>query len=231
MSVTFVLIHSPLVGPYTWQRVATELREGGERVVVPELRSARRTEGHYWQSHVNAVVHSIAADDHPGQTVLVAYSGAGSLVPAILAQLGERVTGCILADAGLPHPGRSRFETFEDAAAVEQFRASARDGMLRPPWTEADLRPLIPDGGVRAAFFADIAPMAADVYEEAMPPIELPPAVRSAYLLFSEAYRSHFERARELGWSTAELSGGHFEMLARPDAVAGALRELASAMR
>jgi hypothetical protein len=33
----FVLVHSPSVGPSTWEQVADELREAGHDVVVPSL--------------------------------------------------------------------------------------------------------------------------------------------------------------------------------------------------
>lgn len=226
----FVLIHSPLVGPYTWAPVATRLRGVGETPIVPELRSPIGIAGSYWEHHVESimrVVDGVAADS---RLVLVAHSGAGCLLSAVCARVGHRVAACILADAGLPHPGNSRFETFEDAAAVQQFRASAHDGMLLPPWAEADLRPLIPDDAVRRAFFADIQPTALAVYEERMPAIEVPAGVLCGYLLFSPAYRSHFERAERLGWRTKELRGGHFEMLRRPEAVAAALVELSDSL-
>ena len=226
----FVLIHSPLVGPYTWEAVATSMRGMGETPVVPELRSPFGIEGRYWERHVESVARAVDGVGSDTPVVLVAHSGAGCLLPALCAHLGDRACACILADAGLFHPGSSRFGTFEDAAVLDQFRASAREGMLLPPWGEADLRPLIPDDAVRLAFLADIEPMALRVYEEPMPPLDIPDGMQRGYLLFSTAYRFHFERAKLLGWHTREFRGGHFEMLRRPEPVATALVELADAL-
>ncbi|WP_418907337.1 hypothetical protein [Glutamicibacter endophyticus] len=38
MSVTYLLVHSPLVGPATWDALAADLRADGHRVTIPDLR-------------------------------------------------------------------------------------------------------------------------------------------------------------------------------------------------
>src|SRR3954469_17423614 len=105
---TFVLIHSPLVGPLTWQPVADELRRMGAAVVVPSLRDADPHAGPYWQAHAHAVVDAINRLAPTEPPVLVGHSGAGVLLPAVRATLGRPVAAYIFADAGIPEDGKSR---------------------------------------------------------------------------------------------------------------------------
>src|SRR5262245_31375665 len=98
-----VLLHSPLVGPLTWDGVATELRAAGYPTTVPDLRGAY---------DAGAIAGAVArrlpakADD----IVLIGHSRAGPLLPAIASTLG-RVQSLIYVDARLPHPGVSWVDT------------------------------------------------------------------------------------------------------------------------
>src|SRR5262245_8795614 len=116
----FVLVHSPLVGPLTWSRVAEELRGLGEGVVVPVLPEA--LEAPAWQAAAGAVAE--AAPDAP--LVLVAHSGAGPLLPAVRMALGRRVPAAyIFVDAGIPRPETTRLEMLR-AEAPESGEALQR---------------------------------------------------------------------------------------------------------
>lgn len=224
----FVLVHSPLVGPYTWKLVGKALSHRGYAVATPELRSPAGATEPYWQLHTAVVANAAHTLPAASPLVIVAHSGAGALVPSSVDALRDRVAAAIFVDAGLPHPGRSRLETFEDAAMARQWRESARAGMLRPPWSDADLRPIVPANDVRAAFLADIEPSALETYTEPMSPSAMPADVTCAYLLFSPAYRPHFEQARRLSWPARDLPGNHFHMLVDPEAVATTLIDMAT---
>lgn len=76
MTETIVLVHSPLVGPATWQPVAEVLRQGGHQVVVPSLLDAI-TPPH----HGNFA--TAATEGVTGSAIVVGHSGAGVLLPAI----------------------------------------------------------------------------------------------------------------------------------------------------
>ena len=52
---SFVLVHSPSVGPATWAGVAGRLRESGHGVVVPSLLGVTDGEAPYWPGVVAAV--------------------------------------------------------------------------------------------------------------------------------------------------------------------------------
>ncbi|MGH9246305.1 MAG: alpha/beta hydrolase, partial [Acidimicrobiales bacterium] len=76
---TFVLVHSPLVGPFTWTLVADELRARGFLVTVPSLPEERREP--YWRHHAEAV--AVQAERAARPLVVVGHSGACPLLPAI----------------------------------------------------------------------------------------------------------------------------------------------------
>jgi pimeloyl-ACP methyl ester carboxylesterase len=145
----FVLLHSPLLGPMTWRPVAAELTRRGHAAEAPAWpRLSSVAEGFY-----PALADGLAAQlfDDGAPLTLVAHSGAGALIPALAARLGPRVAGVIFADALLPHPGRSWFDT-APAEMRERLRSGALMGDL-PAWDEwwppGALARLVPDAGLR----------------------------------------------------------------------------------
>lgn len=74
-----VLVHSPLVGPYSWAPVAEELRSLGYSLSIPTLTTREEKGRPFWQTHSDAIVE--AANGPGAGTVLVAHSGAGQLLP------------------------------------------------------------------------------------------------------------------------------------------------------
>src|SRR5713226_1426103 len=135
----FVLIHSPLVGPFTWSLVADELRRRSIEVIVPTLTNERSAEDvPYWKMHAAAVAAAVASLPRDRAVILVGHSGAGPLLPALRNALDRAVGGYLFVDAGLPVHNRSRLDLFESREAADEFRQAAQDGYL-PTWTEADL--------------------------------------------------------------------------------------------
>src|SRR2546423_1904980 len=97
MPPLFVLIHSPLVGPATWQPVADALARRGHPALVPSLLHVADAEPPAWRQ-VAAAVAAAVPGDRP--VVLVAHSNAGAFVPVIRQALGHSV-----ARAGVVLPG------------------------------------------------------------------------------------------------------------------------------
>ena len=148
---TWLLIHSPLVGPATWTPVATELRRCGEEAIVPDLTPALAGDGDHAARQADLVTVAVKR----GSIVLVAHSGAGPLLPLIayrLAQQNVAVTSSVFVDAGLPHPGQSALDVLPPPAA-EQLREMTVKGWL-PPWTSwwpaEQLRAMLPDEQLRS---------------------------------------------------------------------------------
>lgn len=128
-----VLVHSPIVGPDTWEPVAAALREAGHAVAVPELRDETRP---YWGAHVASAVAGVIRGGVTGPVVLVAHSGAGRLLAHIggkLEEHGVRVACYLFVDADLPTDGESRLQHLPSCSPTRS------SGLLRPPLQRADV--------------------------------------------------------------------------------------------
>jgi hypothetical protein len=215
---TFVLVHSPLIGPLVWQGVAEALGARRHRVVVPDLRTDGSA-GPHWRRHVEAVVAALAGVPAESPLILVGHSGAGVLLPAIGGAAGRPIAALLFVDADLPEDGQSRLDRFGSAAEAAAFRQAAHNGMI-PVWSDEDLREAIPDAAQRARFVAELTPVPLAVYEEPIPAPEGWDEAPCGYLRFSEPYRAAAEEARDLDFEYAELPGGHFMPLTDPGAVA-----------
>jgi pimeloyl-ACP methyl ester carboxylesterase len=228
LATPFVLLHSPLVGPVTWEALAGAIRERGYEVTVPDLTDAVSDGPPYWPRQVKAIVERVVARP----VILVAHSGAGPLLPAAGRAL-DRVEGYIFVDAGLPYPGRSWLET-APAELAEQLRAMTRDGWL-PPWPEwfgtEVLTDLLPDPKVRARFVASCPPLPMAMFKETQPAVPGWPLAPCAYLRLSDAYQAQADQARSLGWPVAELGSHHLAVLTDAEAVVGPLLDLVGQLR
>jgi len=222
------LVHSPLVGPLTWTRVAAGLRARVVRVALPELRDDPASRLPIWQQHAESAAQELNRQAAGQPVVLVAHSGAGALLPAIRQAMRRPVAGYICVDAGWPVDGQSRLETFGDEAA--SFRAFLEAGGRFPNWTQYDLDEIVPDAELAARLAADQRPRSLPFWEEPIPVFGDWPDAPGGYLLFSETYRASAERARAAGWPVREMPAGHFHMLVDANAVAEALLKLAAPM-
>src|SRR5258707_10732575 len=117
--VTFVLIHSPLVGPFTWELVAHELARHGYESVIPELTSGETPP--YWKQHVGAIEGALERVPLEHPVVMVGHSGAGMLLPVAGQTVEHHVAGYVFIDAGIPKDGKSRLDFFPPEQA-EAFR-------------------------------------------------------------------------------------------------------------
>lgn len=73
----FVLVHSPLVGPLTWLRVAAMLRSLGQVTVTPTLHDDPASSVPSWQQHADSVAQVLTPLPAARPLVLVGHSGAG----------------------------------------------------------------------------------------------------------------------------------------------------------
>ena len=225
---TFVLIHSPLVGPYTWQPVAAVLAARGHTVVVPSLVNGALP---FWSGHTRAIAEAFDSQARGSVPVLVGHSGAGPLLPAARQAIAGEVAGYIFVDAPMPRDGRSRLDLFGSRAEADRLRAAASGGVL-PPWgasfDEDTWRGLIPADRARARFRAELRPTPLLVYEEPLTVFTGWPDAPCGYLQLSSAYAAAANEARNLGWDTRTLPGHHLQMIAEPERVAGVIAEISS---
>ncbi|WP_372786265.1 hypothetical protein [Phenylobacterium sp.] len=222
----FVLLHSPLLGPMTWQAVAADLVRRGNAAEAPAWAPLSSIAEGFYQDLADGMASTLAATG--GGLVLVGHSGAGALLPALADRLGASVAGVIFADAILPHPGRSWFDT-APAEMRERLRAGALMGEL-PAWDEwwppGALERLVSDPDLRAALVAELEPLPLAYFEEPAPAAPL--AAPAAYLQLSGAYDDEGKVAGRYGWPLVRLPLHHLAMLTNPEPVAAALDSLAA---
>ena len=211
------LVHSPFVGSMVWDGVASALREAGHAVAVPQL-EVRSSGGPRWRSHVRSVVSAGAP------VALVAHSGAGPLVPAIIDVLDTRPT-VVFLDATLPHPGRSRLEEMPDDLERRLVTLESRGTLPRwHEWFPHDvLRRLVPDDATRADFMASCPDIPTALLAEAMPETGPLDPARCAYVRLSAAYDPAADEAERLGWHSRRLDLHHLAPLTHPIEVADAI--------
>jgi hypothetical protein len=222
----FVLLHSPLLGPMSWRAVATALRAQGHVAEAPTAPRLSALACGFYRGLAEALAAQI---DGAGGTapILVAHSGAGALVPELADRLARPPAGAIFADAILPHPGRSWFDTAPPDLGA-QLRTAGQDGAL-PAWDAwwppGALERLVPDPATLAELVGELEPLPTAYFEEAAPAREL--EAPAAYLKLSGAYEDEAQAAGRLGWPVVRLPYDHLAPITRPEAVATALAGLA----
>ncbi|MGW4799111.1 alpha/beta hydrolase [Nonomuraea sp. NPDC004297] len=225
MQTTFVLVHSPSVGPSTWAFVAESLERRGHTAVVPDLTGVSAGGAPYWP-RVVAAVRAATPPDVP--VVLVVHSNAGYFLPAIKEGLGERVVACVFADAAIP-PGQGLVKTAEEAFLPFLHDLAGPEGVL-PRWTdwwdEEDIVAMLPDPAVRIRVAAEQPRLPLDYYTQ---PIPVPAGwddVRCSCLWFSAPYEKQAAEAARRGWPVARVPGRHLHQIVDPEAVTDALLRL-----
>jgi hypothetical protein len=215
---TFALVHSPLVGSMTWERVAEVLRrEESSAAIVTSAPLLSDTAPPYYEGMTRAVAAEIDSSARSAAVTLVLHSGAGALGPSVAAALEAPLAGAVFVDALLPHPGRSWFETapVELAAAL---RAMAREGSL-PRWNEwfapDALQALVPDDELRTSLIAEMEPVSVGYLEERAPSVRMD-LDRCGYVRLSKGYDAEASEAERLGWPTLTADLHHLAMLTHP---------------
>jgi hypothetical protein len=221
MRPAFVLVHSTLLGPFSWAAVADQLTATGCDVRVPSLTDVGDGPAPYWPRVVAGVARAI--DDLPAdrEVALVLHSNAGLFAPVLAEQAARTVRCCLFVDGSLPAQGDATPVASDER--LETLRDMAVDGRL-PPWSqwwdEADLASLYPDAETRARLIAEETRLPLDYYEQQIP---VPPgwdARPCGYLLFGGFYEPVADEARSRGWLVDELPGLHLHQVVDPAGVA-----------
>jgi pimeloyl-ACP methyl ester carboxylesterase len=231
MPASFVLVHSPSVGPRTWEPVARRLTQLGWHAAVPSLLHVGDGGPPFWPRVVDAVRAGLDTSGS-NQVVLVAHSNAGLFIPVITAALPGQVRGCIFVDAALP----PRFGTAPvvPPELLMLLRGKASGGLL-PRWTdwweeEDDVAPLFPDQQTRHVVIEEQPRLPLSYYEASIPVPTGWDARSCAYLLFGPPYDEVATEAHGRGWVVEQLPGGHLHQLVDPDGVARSLLAIADQM-
>jgi hypothetical protein len=225
MAYNFVLIHSPLIGPYSWRPVGDELENTGQRVVIPSLLAVLEQSSGYANSIAEYVRKAVDGSALPEPLVLVGHSAAGAYLPVIGAELDRAVTAYVFVDARLPMRGTSLAD--QDTPEEGQHRRKmAEDGML-PPWPEwfdeGVMAEVIPNEERRNRFVTELQPIPLALFhEEIIYPSDWPDAP-CAYLRLSEFYKPLAQEASAVGWPVLEIDAEHLHLITHPQEVANLL--------
>jgi hypothetical protein len=226
MGGRLLLVHSPLIGPITWELVAADLAGRGYQVGVPDLTGTVAAGPPYCSRQAEVIASS--ASGQP--VILIGHSGAGSLL-ATAGAIIEQVRGYIFVDAGLPIPGQTWMETVPPDLTAQLREMADAQGWL-PPWAQwwgdEALAELIPDPDARRHFAVGCPRLPLAMFEEVHPQAPQWPDAPAAYLQLSEAYGDQAAKARELGWPVTERVSHHLAPLTDSGMVAESLRELLS---
>lgn len=218
---TFVLIHSPLVGPLTWSHVAAELQTRGQDVLVPILEDSSESAEPFWKQHAESVSRSLAEFPRESHLTLVAHSGAGPLLPVIRDSIANPIHAYVFVDAGIPRAGASRLDLMktEDPEWAAQFEQELANGARFPNWSFEDLREVLPNESLRQQMVAELQPRGLGFFSEPIPVFDAWPDAPCIYIHFSRAYDQPAALAVEKGWIVEQLKAGHFHMLVDPGTV------------
>ena len=225
----FVLVHSPSVGPSTWQPVAALLRDRGHEAVVPSLLGVGEGGPPYWPRVTAAVRDGLSGQDESQAAILVAHSNAGLFIPVIARELGITVACSIFADASVPPPSGSA--PVAEGAFLPFLRDLAGEDGRLPQWTnwwsEEDIAPMLPDPRTRQVVTAEQPRLPLDYYLEHIPVPGGWDDDPCGFLLFSEAYEGQAAEARGRGWPVRTTRGEHLHQVVDPAGVTRALLDLA----
>jgi pimeloyl-ACP methyl ester carboxylesterase len=229
VSPTLLFVHSPVVGPSTWEYTAEVLQEKGFGCIVPDLTGVATTDPPYYPKYAMAA--AAAAGDTSDTVVLVGHSAAGALLPAIAEAVGDRTRGAVFVDAMLPQPGRSWFDTAASGMEAE-LRGLADDGVL-PPWHEwlppGALADLVPDPARRERLIAETPRLPVAYFDEPAPPARFTESVACAFLRLGPPFDPAADKAQRLGWWVARRDWDHLRMVSAPEAVADLIAQAISA--
>ncbi|MFD8275708.1 alpha/beta fold hydrolase [Streptomyces flaveolus] len=228
MRPTFVLVHSPSVGPSTWQPVAEHLTAAGHRVLVPSLLHVGASGPPFWPHVVRAVRGPLRQVPAGSPVTLVAHSNAGLFLPVIRSGLDHPVAGSVFVDAALP--ARTGPTPVAAPEFLEFLRPMAVNGTL-PRWTdwwdEAEVAPMFADPGMRRTVVEEQPTLPLSYYEQRIPVPGGWDDHPCSYLLFGPPYEEAAAEARERGWRVAHLPGEHLHQIVDPAGTARHLVELA----
>jgi hypothetical protein len=218
----YVLIHSPLVGKLTWKLVADQMRQQGQKVVIPTLLDSQDSKEPFWKQHAESVSQALTHILQNNTIILVAHSGAGPLLPIIRQSIANPVKAYVFVDAGIPRDGATRLDLMnsEDSEWAKQFEEKLKHGGHFPDWSSDDLHEIIPDENLRKQLVAEINPRKLDFFTEPIPVFHEWPDAPCIYILFSPPYIRAEIEAQQHGWKTYKLDAGHFHMLVDAKAVA-----------
>ena len=228
MSYSFVIVHSPLIGPFSLQPVAAQLQHLGHQTVTPSLLPALRRSSDFVNAIAQCVREAVTESDVSDPLVLIGHSAAGAFLPVVASQLDREVQAYVFVDARLPRRDASLADE-DSLEAAKRLREMTEDGLL-PPWSEwfgeGAMREVIPQDDERKRFVAELQRIPIALFSEEISFSSNWPDAPCAYLRLSEFYKPLAREALAMGWTVIEIDGQHLHTLTHPEEVADLLQEV-----
>lgn len=224
MTFSWLLVHSPLLGPSSWGPVEARLAARDRPVVVPDLTVVADASPPAWRRLVEAAV--AAAVTLPPPVAVVGHSGAGAFLPAIGGRIGDRLGALVFVDAVVPPPAGAHQTSSALSRLLDDHTV---DGRLRPWldwWPEETVRRLLPAAADRSALRSDLPRLPRGFYDEAVPVPRSWSTWRCAYVRLSPAYQDEFAEAAARGWASRAVDGDHLSPYTDPGRVIAAIEGL-----
>ncbi|WP_166353929.1 alpha/beta hydrolase [Phytoactinopolyspora limicola] len=222
MVISFLLLHSPLLGPTSWRPCGEVLAAAGHQVAIPDLRWCLTPVERWWDRVVSQAAVALGMAGPPDRIVVAGHSGAGIVLP-LVAQ-GVTASAVVFVDAVIPAASGA---TRTDGGLREKVAALADDDGLLPPWSSwwppSTMAELVPDDALRQALEAEQLRLPETFYDVEVPVPDGWEQADVSYVQLSPAYDVVAAEAVDRGWRVDAIPGLHLDIVRRPAEVAAAL--------
>ncbi|MDB5680223.1 MAG: esterase [Sphingomonas bacterium] len=230
---TFVLVHGAWLGAWCWSRVAKSLAAGQHDVVAPTLtglgeRSHLLNPEIDLETHILDVVNLMKWQELR-DVVLVGHSYGGMVISGVAERMEKSIAGIVMLDAFFPADGQSVID-LQPQPVREALLQMARDGITAVPPRPAAMFNV--NENDRAWVDAKCTPQPIKCFLQpsrltgARDRIAKRTCIRAADFP-SVPFDAGMAEARNKGWRTAEIAGGHALMLDAPAQLTELLVQLA----
>lgn len=222
-----LLIHSPLLGPSSWEPVASEAARRGYPVIAPDLTSIQHASPPFWKPYVDLALAEVTRD--AGRILVIGHSGAGIFLPLIGHRLDQRLRAIVFVDALIP----ATQGTHNTPAGDREMLAKVADDGWLLPWTEwwprELMADLVPDEDDWALIGQDVPRLPLAFYDDPIPMPDDWTSMPAGYLRLSQPYDEHLDTARSLGWPAQSIDSNHLATFTEPSLVLDAVERLLGA--
>ncbi|NUM46289.1 MAG: alpha/beta hydrolase [Anaerolineales bacterium] len=232
---TFVLIHGMFHGGWCWKKVAPLLRSAGHEVYTPTLtglgeRVHLANPEVDLDTHIQDIVNLVMYEDLH-DVILVGHSFGGSLAPAIVEKIPERIAHLVNLDGPLPENGKALKDLIGDTWGffLQNAILPGDEGRIQPiadwtfgvsgtdlAWMQSKLTPHPLKPLITPLFFTN--PLAHALPRTFISCTETRPS--------AEEVTAEEKKYAESGWSYRFIPTGHDAMITAPEALATVLLDL-----
>ncbi len=232
---TFVLVHGMWHGGWCWKKVTPFLRRAGHEVHTPTL-TGLGERVHLARPEMDVDVHildvvNLVMYEELHNVILVGHSFGGSLAPAIVEKIPERIAHLVNLDGPLPENGKALKDLIGDTWGffLQNAILPGDEGRIQPisdwtfgvsgpdlEWMQSKLTPHPLKTLTTPLFFTN--PLAYSIPRTFISCTETP--------LSNAEVTAEEKKYAKLGWNYRFIPTGHDAMITAPQALANVLLDL-----